>query len=257
MEKRRADFCEIEWQRMLDATSLEVVLEAKAIVSEPPETVETITGFFRLPRALIAQATAFAQENAEACLRSRQDVAAMPVADPWEARRQAALEERVRRVLERLARLAEHHWPMTGRATEISRYVAEGELLRELAASWEDGQRDFHRALRAGDGGQSRSPTAALKENGSTTGKKQRRRRGDTTEERLANLLASDGGWGKVLACRKAEEVGKLIKRSHAAVVGTRAWKEKIRPRLSALKDMAKYHRLEQEERRRDRHQTD
>ena len=257
MEKQLADFCDIEWERMLDATCLEVVLEANAIVSAPAETVEAFTGLFRLPRALIKEATAFARDNAEACLRSRHDVPSMPLVDPWDARSRASVEERICLVLTRLARLAEHHWGLSGRATRVSQYVAKGELLRELAASWEEGQRAYHRALQAGDGAPPRSASDCPGAGDNSTGKQRRGRRGQTTEERLKELIASDGGWERIFAARTAVGVGKLVRRSHASVVGTRAWKEKIYPQLCAGKSMAKYHRLEREERRRDRHQTD
>jgi hypothetical protein len=257
MERRLADFCDSEWQRMLDAACLEAVVEANTIVSMPAGTVETITGLFRLPRAVIKQAIAFAQENAGACLRARQDVASLPVADPWDARRQAVLGEQIGRVLDRLALQVEHRWGLTSRVTKVLQYVAEGDLLRELAASWEEGQRAFHQALQAGGGGAPPSPIAVLKENRETPGNKKRRKRGGKTEDRLNDLMASDGGWQKIRACRTAKEVGKLVDRCHGSVVGTEAWKQKIYPDLRAQKDMAKYHRLEQEERRRDRHQTD
>ena len=257
MEKQLADFCEIEWQRMLDATSLEVVLEANAIVSAPAETVEAVTSLFRLPQTLIKEATAFARENAEACLRSRRDIPSMPVVDPWDARRRAILEERVCLELDRLVRLTECYWGLPGRATRASQYVAKGELLREVATSWEEGQRAYHRALRAGDGAPSRSPSDSPWTGDNRRGRRPGRKRGDTTEERLKGLIASDGGWERIFAARTAVGVGKLVRRSHVSVVGTRAWKEKIYPQLCAGKSMAKYHRLEQEERRRDRHQTD
>lgn len=257
MEKQLADFCEIEWQRMLDATSLEVVLEATALVSAPAETVEAVTSLFRLPKALIKEATAFARENAEACLRSRHDVPSMTVVDPWDVRRRAMLEERVCLVLDRLVRLTERRWGLSGRATQASQYVATGELLREVAAGWEEGQRAYHRALQAGDGAPPRSPNDGSGAGDNSTGKKRRGRRGETTEERLKELMASDGGWGRIDVARTAARVGKLIKRSHASVVGTRAWKEKIYPRLRGQRAMAKYDRWEREERRRDRHQTD
>lgn len=257
MERRLADFCDSEWQRMLDAACLEAVLEAATIVSVPAETGETITGLFRLPRTVITQATAFAQENAEACLRSRQDVAAMPVADPWDARRQAALEERVSRVLERLARLVEHHWALTGRATEISRYVAEGELLRELAGSWEEGQRAYHRALQAGDGAPPRSARASQMKSARPPRNKPRHRPDASTEELLRELLGTREGTQSILAARTIDGVADLIGRSHGAVGGSEAWKKEIKPMMDRLKAERAYARLEFEERRCDRHRTD
>lgn len=256
MEKRLADFCDIEWERMLDSTSLEVVLEAQAIVSAPPETVEAVTSLFRLPRALIKEAIAFAQESTEACLRSRHDVPSMPVVDPWDARRRSSVEERVRMALDRLASLTEQRWGLSGEATQASSYIAKGELLREVAAHWEAGHREYHRALQAGDGTPPRSPSGGPGACDNRLDKKPRRRRGDTTEERLKKLIASGDGWVRIIAARTSAGVGKLVKRSHAAVVATRAWKDKIYPTLVSHKAMAKCNRWEQEERRRDRHQT-
>jgi len=257
MEKQLADFCEIEWQRMLDATSLEVVLEANAIVSAPAETVEAVITLFRLPRALIKEATAFARENAEACLRSRHDVPSMTVVDPWDARRRAMLEERVCLVLDRLVRLTERHWGLPKEATAFSRYNATTDLLREVASKWEQGQLAYHQALQKCDTNANQVDRLIQKTEVPTSRKRPLQKRGDTTEERLRGLLNTQDGVRSILAAGTVDGVASLIHRSHGSVAGSVAWKMEIKPLLERLKAERVYARLECEERRRDRHQTD
>jgi hypothetical protein len=257
MEKRLADFCEIEWQWMLDAACVELVSEATSVVAAQCQTVASRVEFFRLPRAVIEEATAFVQENAEACLLSREEVPTMPVADPWGTSRRRNLESRVCQLIDQLVGLTELHWGLPKEATAFSRYNATTVLLREVASKWEKGQRAYHQALHKCDTNANQADRLIQKTEVPTSRKRPLQKRGDTTEERLRRLLNTQDGVRSILAAGTVDGVASLIRRSHGSVAGSAAWKTEIKPLLERLKAERVYARLECEERRRDRHQTD
>jgi hypothetical protein len=254
MAKRLSDYCDVAWDAVLDSACLDVATTANKIMSSPPLMAEDMIDVFRLPRSVLVEATAFTEQHAAACLWSRKRFPTIPIDDPWNARRMATLQARIRECIARVALLAKQKWPMSGQQVAVSRSTAQSQLIGELTARWEDGQRDYHKALQKCDAAQSRSPAASTTSSRELSDTKGGRHQGGTTEERLRKLMASEGGWEKIRACRTASQVGKLIKRCHSSVVGTKAWKQKIYPELIAQKIVAKAARWEQEERRRDRH---
>jgi hypothetical protein len=251
MTNTLADFCEVAWEQVIDMACFNVAMEATAITSARPDSPEQMAGVFRLPRAVITEAVDFTERYAAACLEAKRDVPSLPIPDPWDARRRAALEKQVTHAITRIAQLAEHNWALPHRTAIFSGRNARTTLLRELAGRWEQGQRAHHQSLHNGETAPSQTQPALLGANEGTP--KKRKRRGPTTEERLKELIASEGGWEKIKACRKAADVGRLIKRSHASVIATRSWQKEICPELKGQRDMARYHRHEREERRRDR----
>jgi hypothetical protein len=255
-ETRLATYSDSVWDDLLSGAGLEAVMAATEITSAPPTAVEGMVELMRLPRTVIAEARRFTEEYAEACRRVRDEDPAMPIPDPWALARKESLDTAVCRCIDRVAQLARQRWGLPSQTATVSRSAAESELRRELAAMWETGQRTHYEALRKGStaGPPRQEPGKPAASEGP---KRSRRRRHETTEERLAELVSSEEGRQKILAAGTITKVGKLIKRSHAAVGGSRVWKTKIKPLIDTLRVQQKYSRLEWEERRQDRSKTD
>ena len=255
-EVRLADYSDAAWGDLLSGAGLEAVMAASEITLVPPASVEGMIELMRLPRTVIEEVRRFTEEYAEGCRRVRDVDPAMSIPDPWELARRESLDTAVCRCIDRVAQLAHQRWGLPSQTAAVSRSAAESELRRELAAMWETGQRTHHEALRmrgtAGPLSQESGKPSASKGQ-----KRLRRKRNETTDERLAELVSSKDGVMKILAAGTVTNVGNLIKRSHAAVGGSKVWKTKIKPMIDTLRVHQKSARLEWEERRQDRSKTD
>ncbi len=256
MTKRISDYCDVIWTTVLDVACLDAVTAATKIMSAPPTSIEEMIGVFRLPRSVIAEATDFTERHAAACLESRKAFPAMPIPDPWDLQRLAAVDACIRGCIDRIARLAEQNWGLPRQSSAVSRSAAKMEVLSELADRWEIGQRAYHQELQNCNA--TRSPPIAAPDATSKPQRgKRRRKRHGTTDERLKELASTTEGRQAILAAGTSERIGKLIDRSHAAVAGSSVWKKKIKPLLDANKTEQKLARLEWDERRSDRRKTD
>jgi hypothetical protein len=250
MTSTPADFCEVVWEQVMDMACVDVVMQATAITSAPPQSPEQMAEVFRLPRAVIAEAVDFTERYAAACLEARRDVPSLPIPDPWDAPRRASSEKRVTQAIGRIAQLAERNWALRHPTALVSASNARTTLLCELASRWEQGQRAYHQALQRCN---ATIPPSTGKVTTAKAKEKRPRKRGDTTDERLAALRSSPDGVKQILAAGNSTGVGKLIGRCRSAVVSSVVWKTKIKPLFDTLKTDAKYQRLEFEDRRQDR----
>jgi hypothetical protein len=252
MEGALSDFCDVGWQSMLDAASVEALIKATSAVSAAPASVEDMIALVRLPRVLIEEAVGFAKQHANVCLLSLADLPSMPVPDPWDEKRKADLEARVRRTIGQVLRLAQKHWGFSKEQMAVSQCAASTELLGEVASRWEEGQRAYHKALQKCDTA-TVLPSRGAKAVKEKAAQKRPWKRGKSTDERLAELIGSPEGLEKIFAAKTVDGVAALIKRSHGAVADSPIWKKKIRPMFERLKAENAYSRLEFEERRLDR----
>jgi hypothetical protein len=249
MEGTLADFSDVVWQSMLDAASVEALMKATSAVSAASASVEDMIALVRLPRVLIEEAVGFAKQHAKVCLLSLADLPSMPVPDPWDEKRKADLEARISRTIGQVLRLAQKHWGFSKEQMFVSQYAASTELLVDLASQWEEGQRAYHKALQKCDAPSATKQKAAT---GKPT-KKPRRKRRKSVEDALQELLGTHEGRREVLAAGSIEKIRLLVRFSHGAVAGSKAWKKTIKPMLDRLREECKYARMEYEERRSDR----
>ena len=249
MESRLADFCDVVWQRTLDAAIVAVGIKATSAVAVVPPSVEEMIGLTRLPRLLIEEAVGFAKQHAEVCLLSLGDVPSMPVPDPWDAQRQSDLEARVRRSIGQMIRLGQKHWGFSKDEAAVSQCAANTKLLGEVASQWEAGKRAYHKALQKGEATSS-IPNKNLKEAKKKAGNKGRRNRGKTVEEALQDLLRTPEGVKSIFAARTIDGIADLIGFSHGSVAGSVAWRKEIKPMLVTLKSARCLARVEYDERR-------
>jgi hypothetical protein len=241
MEGTLADFSDVVWQSMLDAASVEALMKATSAVSAASASVEDMIALVRLPRVLIEEAVGFAKQHAKVCLLSLADLPSMPVPDPWDAKRKADLEARVRRSIGQVLRLAQKHWGFSKEQMAVSQWAASTELLGDLASQWEEGQRAYHKALQNCD---ARSATKQ-KVTAEKPTKKRRRKRDKTVEETLQELFGTPDGLRKLVEARTIDGIAGLIGVSHGAVGGSKTW-----PRIKKKVDEAKWNaRLEYEDR--------
>ena len=257
MTKRLSDYCDVNWNAALEVACLEAVMAATKMTSAPPTSIAEMIGVFRLPQSVIAEAIAFTQQHAAACLEARKDLPSMPIPDPWDSQRLAAVDAGIRRCIDRIAGLAEHKWGVSRQLSAVSRSAAKTEVLSDLAARWEIGQRVYHQELQ--ECNTSAAPPVVSPDETSSKPQrgKRRRKRHLTTDERLKELASSPEGRRQILAAGKIDGVADLIGRSHGAVAGSPAWKKTIKPLLDAERAERRIARLEWDERRQDRRKTD
>ena len=253
MTSTLSDFCEVVWDQVMDMACLDVVMQATAITSAPPQSPEQMAEVFRLPRAVIAEAVDFTERYAAACLEARRDLPSMHIPDPWDAPRRASLEKRVTQAIARIARLAERDWALRYPAALVSASNARTTLLRELASRWEQGQRAHHQALQKCKATNTQAKLESMRVSKQNPQKGKPKQRDKSIKELLQELVDTQEGREKLLAARTVDGIAALIKCSHGAVAGCPVYKRKVRPILDTNKWQEKNARIEFDDRRLDR----
>jgi hypothetical protein len=173
--------------------------------------------------------------------------------DPWSTESEHALVAAVTRTLSAVRDRATANWHIPPRQAAILTDIARVELCQWVRDAFEDGRDAFSRAVL--QQGTAATPIESTENSEgcppAPTQKRNIQRRGATTDERLAALMASPDGRAQILAAGGATNVGKLIGRSHAAVVGSVVWKKRINPLLESSRANAQLARQEWEAGRR------
>ncbi len=255
MANRLSDYSSECHRNLLRYHGLEVVSRADAETAVPPSSIISLQRVFRLPHLIILAGIEFARDYAAACLEKAKEFPGRPLPDPWSIESERALVAAVLGALSGVRYRVTTNWDIPPREAAILADIARGELYQWISDAFEAGRDAFYGAVSpqntatscigSTDRSDERHPASPVK--------RRKKRRGNKTDERLAELMASREGREQILAAGGARELGKLIDRSPAAVVGSPVWQKEISPLIETCRANSQLARREWDARRRDR----
>ena len=250
-EESLSNYSDVSWKKVINVAGVDVISKAQELLATPldftqsPEAfLETVQSVLRLPAELVEQAIVFEQKHAKVCQTTKKALPSMPVEDAWCNQRKKELKLLSTRCVKHIGQDMCKHWSLPSNVVNVSRSRACDELLEQIDQRWEEGQRQYW------DNSQQRKPTNPKVQ-------KKVRRRGNSAEQILRESFSTPEGRQEILRCSTVKEVAALFDKAPSTIVETDFWKKKIAPAREAYKSLVKYHRLEQEERRKDRDQTE
>jgi hypothetical protein len=236
-----ASFSSTNRRAVYDCQTLRVVAEGDAALRQPPASPLEIQRVFRLPYLLVDAGEDFARRYAEECAAKMARFPGRPVPDPWDAEAEFELAVAVARAGRLIRDRVIAQWGFPPRDADILAAIAFSELRYWIAEVFEGGRDRFWIAASG-----PAEPAAATE-----PAKPQRKQRGETTDERLRELLKTDDGRRELLAAENLTAVGRLIDRSHAAVGASTVWKTAVKPLRDASRAYARAARQELDAERR------
>lgn len=247
MASRLSEYSSECHRSLLRSVGLEVVSRADAETAVAPSSAISIQRVFRLPHLMILAGIDFARGFAAACLEKATEYPGRQLPDPWSAESEHALVAAVIRTLSAVRDRVAANWHIPPREAAILADIARGELCHWVSDAFEDGRDSFARAVLQQGAAAARVASTEDSEgcHPAPPVKRKSQRRGATTDERLTALMATPEGRAQVIAAGGATKVGKLIGRSHGAVVGSAVWKKRINPLLESSRANAQLARQE------------
>jgi len=236
-----ASFSSTNRRAVYDCQTLRVVAEVDAALRNPPASPLAIQRVFRLPYLLVDAGEDFARRYAEECAAKMARFPGRPIPDPWDAEAEFELGAAVARAGRLIRDRVIAQWGFPARDADILAAIAFSELRDWIAQVFED-RRDRFWLAASSPAEPAPSPQPA---------KPRRKQRGETTDERLGELLKTDDGRHALLAAKNMTAVGRLIGRSHGAVGGSPVWKKQIKPLRDAGRAYARAARQELDAERR------